>query len=330
MSVEVTERVSSRIERRLANDNFEELEVGWFGAEPLLGLGAMRRLSPRLRSTASAQGVTYSAKIVTNGLRLTSALARELVVDHEVDTAEVTLDGPPAIHDGRRHTKSGRPSFAQIFGNLRSVMADDVPLKLRLRCNVDTRNVETVDELIDLIADAGLSAGVEMYLAPVYSWGNDADSRSLAPQEFAAREIEWLAHMQAREFTISLLPERHTIVCLAVRPHGELIDADGTLFNCTEVSYVPSYGRPNRYALGNVRADHEPSAPAPFRDFTESIADGRQTLCADCFFLPACGGSCPKQWSEGRIPCPPAKHNLSERLLLWYAQQRIAQSVTAQ
>jgi uncharacterized protein len=35
--------------------------------------------------------------------------------------------------------------------------------------------------------------------------------------------------------------------------------------------------------------------------------------------LPTCGGGCPKEWSEGRKPCPPTKLNITERMLLTYA-----------
>ena len=38
--------------------------------------------------------------------------------------------------------------------------------------------------------------------------------------------------------------------------------------------------------------------------------------CWTCPMLPTCGGACPKEWSEGRIPCPPTKFNIKERMLL--------------
>jgi uncharacterized protein len=40
--------------------------------------------------------------------------------------------------------------------------------------------------------------------------------------------------------------------------------------------------------------------------------------------LPVCGGACPKQWHEGRAPCPSAKKNLGERLMLALALSQLS------
>jgi uncharacterized protein len=100
-----------------------------------------------------------------------------------------------------------------------------------------------------------------------------------------------------------------------------LTDALGNVFNCTEVSQVPAYGEPNKFALGTVD-ERTALAHVPFREFNDEIAKGEHSQCGACRMLPVCGGACPKQWSEGRVPCPPAKTNMPERLTLWYATQQ--------
>ena len=39
-----------------------------------------------------------------------------------------------------------------------------------------------------------------------------------------------------------------------------------------------------------------------------------QAQCARCPLLPVCGGSCPKLWQEGHLPCPSLRFNWNERL----------------
>lgn len=306
----------ARIDRRLASGRYDALSISWFGAEPLLGLDVMRTLSPRLLEQTARRELGFHAKIVTNGVRLTPEVAAELLALHHVTEAEVTLDGPAAVHDTRRHTKGGRPSFDRIVGNLVAVAArpDLAALRLVVRCNVDRDNADHVGELIDLLAERGLAERIDLYVSPVYAWGNDASS-GLTLEDFGVREVEWFAHMHQRGFRVGLLPTRRPIVCLAVQDHGELTDAFGGIFNCTEVSYVPAYGTPNRYEIGHV----ELRGRRPFRDFNEEIRDGTQAPCHHCPILPVCGGACPKLWSEGRVPCPSMKANLGERLLLWGA-----------
>ena len=314
-----------RLNRHLAMRTYEALEISWFGAEPLLGLKVMRRLSPRLIELAERHGVGYASTIVTNGLRLTPQIALELERIHRVRAAEVTLDGPESVHDARRHTKNGKPSFSRILANLVALSrTSSLRMELSVRCNVDRRNVDGVSELIDTLRAEGLQRRVALSFAPVYSWGNDADALALPLAEFGAREVEWFAQMHDRGYDLDLLPRRRPIVCLAVRSDGELTDAYGDVFTCTEVSYVPAYGRPNRFAIATLDDGDRHSGPQPFRRFNHEIAAGEHAQCSACPMLPACGGACPKQWSEGRVPCPSTKVNLPERLALWYATRQVA------
>lgn len=320
------EALLERLGRRLASGRYTHLKIGWFGAEPLAALHVLRRLSPRLQALAREHRCGYSARIVTNGLALTPAVADELV-SLGISEAEITLDGVGVTHDTRRPTKTGLGTYARIFDHVRTA-ADTAGLKVVVRCNVDRHNVDAVDALANALADAGLAERVSFYASPVYSWGNDAQAESLQPGAYAEQEIEWLAHQMRLGFTVGLVPPRRKIVCMSVQREAEVVDAYGTTFNCTEVPYVPAYGEPNVYALTfhGRGADDEarPSATAPLalRHFNEAVLNGTQSACADCRMLPVCGGHCPKAWQEGHPPCPPAKYNMPERLNLLFALQQ--------
>jgi uncharacterized protein len=315
------DKVLNRLENRIRSGGYSALSVGWFGGEPLLGLDVIRQLTPKLLSLARTYNLPYSAKIVTNGVLLTPEVALELYDTHSIQHAEITLDGVQAIHDMRRVTKGGGPSFDKIFSNLLHICAyPEVLLGLTIRCNVDQHNWTHVSELIDFLADHGLNKRASFYVAPIHSWGNNADVHGVPYEEFAALEIEWLAQLYNRGFKTGILPKRRKVVCLAVQRDGELTDAYGTVFNCTEVTHVPVYGNPNRYAIDGPGISR-PDAP-PFRNFNEEILNGRQPSCASCVMLPVCGGACPKLWQEGKIPCPSAKSNIRDRLALWYATQK--------
>jgi len=309
-----------RIRLRLASGRYSRLRIGWFGAEPLVGLRVMRAMSPLLQGAAEAGGCTYVAKIVTNGVLLTETTAVELVERHKVESAEVTLDGLAEHHDGRRFTKAGKPTFAQIFENLCAVAAlPNLPLRLIVRCNVDRFNVEGVSPLMRLLANRGLQRRISFYVAPIHSWGNDADELAMSPEEFGSREIEWLAELLNLGFEAVLLPTRKPVVCMAVQRDAELVDASGDVFNCTEVSQVPAYGSPNVYAIGRVGVG--PRSESRLSMFNDEVLKGAYG-CPTCPMLPVCGGGCPKQWHEGRVPCPSAKFNAPERLALLYAVSR--------
>ncbi len=310
------QRVVDRARRNLESGRYSDLNVGWFGSEPLLGLSVIRTLSPQLQALATEFGSTYHASVVTNGLLLTEEVARELEQRHGVVQVEVTLDGTEVDHDLRRAWKSGAASFRRIFTNLMAVArAADLRMAIVVRCNVDRTNADHVDGLIDLLAAEGLARRVSFYTAAVHDWGNDAHLAAFTPEEFARREGDWLEHQIRAGFQPRLIPGRKPITCLALERDGELVDAYGNLFSCTEVSYVPAYGVPNRYALGRLESGTLPGRRNLLADFNRRVSQ-RAVPCSDCRMLPVCGGACPKAWLEGQVPCPSAKHNITQRLLL--------------
>lgn len=317
-----------RVSQKLSAKSFRHLEIGWFGAEPLSGIGVMRAMSPELVKVAARHGCTYGAFIVTNGLALTPSVATQLVRECAVHRITITLDGVAEYHDSRRHLKDGRPTFQRIFANLVALaQRSDLQVQIDVRSNVDRFNFGGISPLLRLFVDHGIHQRINYYVEPIHSWGNDAHTRSLGPEEFAELEVGWLAEMMSLGFRVGVLPGLVPIVCLAVRPDAEVVDATGTLFNCTEVSYVPAYGVPNRFAIGSLDAGEVAERRETLGAFHDRVLRG-EVPCVSCRMLPVCGGACPKAWLEGHAPCPSAKTNIETRLLLAYATARRDESLT--
>jgi uncharacterized protein len=328
LSEEHQDRFLESVHNRLASGRYKKLGIGWFGAEPLAGRSVMTRMSPRLRAIADRFGCQYASSIVTNGLSLTDEVATELVEMHCVNAITISLDGTRDAHDLRRSTKTGKRTFDRIFANLINICSrTDIDVDIDVRANVDHRNRDAISPLLKQLAESGLQRRIRFYVSPIHSWGNDAHKLSLSPGDFAEQEIVWFAEMARLGFRVSMVPELTPIVCIAVRPESELIDATGALYNCTEVSYVPAYGVPNRFAIGHVETGETRDARQIFGGFNDRVASGAYG-CSNCRMLPVCGGACPKEWLEGRAPCPSAKLNIEQRLLLTYALSRIGGAET--
>lgn len=311
----------ARIHRKLTIGSYDRLQIGWFGGEPLSAMSVVRALSRRLQQTAGECGCQYQAQLTTNGLALTPRLARELVEAYGVTKIEVTRDGAADTHDQRRPMASGRGTYQRIYQNLGDLLKLDLPAQVSVRCNVDRRNADGVPELIDAIAALRPTNRLRLYFAPVHDWGNQASGLSLSPDEFADLEIEWATLMLQSGLSPALLPDAKPIVCMAVNRHSELIDPQGQIYNCTEVSLIPGLGNPNRYARGSLREAGSSARADQLAGFHDDVKDG-QFDCSSCAMLPVCGGGCPKQWNDGNKPCPSAKRNLPARLLLAYGASR--------
>lgn len=320
---EAQKQFLERTRKKLETRKFTSLSISWFGGEPLVGLSVIRSLTRQLKALAADFGCSYDAKMVTNGLALTETVSRELVEELNITKIEITLDGTKEYHNIRRMQKSGKPTFSKIFTNIVNLAQKHYSdVNLVIRCNVDYENYESVSPLLQVLAKANIQDKISFYVAPIHSWGNDAHKRSLSKEEFAELEIFWFSEMIELGFNIKLIPDRVPIVCMAVSPNAELVDAYGNIFNCTEVSYVPSYGSPNEYAIDHLSGKKMPGTRERLGSFNHKVSQGSYP-CSTCKMLPVCGGFCPKSWSEGLEPCPSAKYNIEDRLILNYALSRL-------
>ena len=324
MSLHVQDSLVQRIKNKLSAKNYESLSISWFGGEPIAGFSVIETLSPRIIDLADEFGLKYRAKIVTNGMLLNSEIIKKLSEDFKVVDFEITLDGSKEYHDNRRHTKAKGPTFDLIYSNI-ILLSQNPNISIVIRCNVDKTNYNGVSPLIQKLYQDNLHKRISFYVAPIHSWGNDAHKISAEKSQFSEWEIEWFIEMKELGFNISYLPHRKKSVCFTVQPDNELISPDGEVYGCSEVSLVPFYEKngENEHKLGHV-SDKEHSYYPHKNVFNSFYSKNhlKKFNCISCELLPVCGGSCPKEWEEGRIPCPSIKFNIKNRLLLYYLEHR--------
>jgi uncharacterized protein len=102
--------------------------VSFYGGEPLLRLDLIRTVVGDLRGRPD--GDRYKFIIDTNGLALTEE-AVELVADASIHL-QVSLDGPPAVHDRNRRTTGGAPTHGRLMAGLERLLRRDPGAARRL------------------------------------------------------------------------------------------------------------------------------------------------------------------------------------------------------
>ncbi len=306
------EATAARVEAALAEPAVRRVHVNWFGGEPLLALRTIRALSARFTAAAEAAGKPYAARIATNGSLLTARTLRVLHDECAVRSLEVTIDGPPVVHDLRRLKRDGTGSFERIVGALQSTPQG---LEVSIRINIDHENAPQIEALIGLLAAAGLARpGISLHPMPVHSWGNDVSKVELAAREYAALEAQWLRYADSLGFVFTPLPSRvKRTTCVATSVHAEVVDPQGRVYACSEHPLVPEVRQTGVVASVSELTGATARPRGMFDDWYEEIEAGAQQ-CGRCPLLPVCGGSCPKLWREGHLPCPSMKFNLEDRL----------------
>jgi len=312
--------VRKRVLAVLEREQTRSVRLDWFGGEPLMAYAVIRDLARSFVPVVDRRGVEWRSVIVTNGalldLRKIRVLARECRVTH----AEITIDGPPHIHDIHRPLKSGQGSFWRIVTAIKDSLDDSstASMTFGIRTNVDVHNEDYVEDLLRLLAAQGFAhPRVRFSIKPVHSWGNDVSELQLARDRFAQRESTWLSVMRDLGLHCEILPDVPTqVLCPAVTRSDELLTPTGQVFSCTEQPLVDHL---QGTALGYAGQAHlqrgEPRPAGIFDDWHEDVSTGERP-CSKCVLYASCGGACPKLWREGHIPCPSYKFNLQERLEL--------------
>lgn len=188
-------KIIQRIQKKLKDNNFKTLTIGWFGGEPLMAIDAIKLITHSLIKFCDSTSIKYSAKIVTNGVCLNAELFEMLVTKLNIHEIEITLDGTKEFHNQYRITKNREGSFDIIFRNLIDIVEKKTKKNLKcnisIRCNVNRFNETGVSPLLKLLAKYNLAEHIQFYVKSIYSWAqNDAHKNSIPPAAFAQKEMK--------------------------------------------------------------------------------------------------------------------------------------------
>lgn len=279
----------------------DDFSVTWYGGEPLLALARLLSMQDAILSLCAKRGIGVFTNVVTNGWFLDSLTAQRLA-NAGVRQVQVTLDGPPAIHDARRPTHDGLPTFDRIVENVHAAREH---MDVRLRTNLDRHNASHLPRLLDLLTAHGLLEN--LYLAPVVCYeaptpGSETpflDGPTMG--DILASCIDRLAPDDA---AIRLTPA--SLPCTALREATYVFGPTGHVYRCWH-----ELGHPE-LAVDHVQAGPGNRARRLFWMTYDPLA---YPECSECRVLPLCVGGCPEQRRRGIQPpmgCSPARSHLGE------------------
>ncbi|HER43394.1 MAG TPA: SPASM domain-containing protein [Candidatus Eisenbacteria bacterium] len=319
MSKSVEEALLRWVEKRIGPSN--ELHVTWYGGEPLLPAAyrVVERLSEAFMKLSAERGIKYGAHLVTNGYLLDRP-KMERLAGLGVELVQVTLDGPPEIHDARRHLAGGQGTFHRIIENIKETV--DLA-EFQLRVNVDRRNAMSALEVVEILRKEGLEGKVRPHLAQVVSDGatcGNIHELCYSSEEFARMEIEVYREAAARKLHVIRYPYRIPgAYCTSDRMNAFVIAPNGSIFKCWhEVTMTPDK------SIGSVLDEQEP--------FQKYIEDRwlrwdafEKPACRECDILPMCHGGCPlaamRDPESDRGACEHYKYHLEPLLEIRYQAQ---------
>jgi uncharacterized protein len=303
------DRVQSAILKLLDDrlDRIEQLTVTWFGGEPLVGQKPLFRLSQGFIDRCERAHVSYDASIITNGYLLTEETCRRLR-DARVSSAQVTIDGPPEIHDRMRPLANGAGTFRRIIDNLHHAIDY---LSIRLRINIDSGNRHETE---------GFRGKLSVYVGHIVGAGEKKSPPSasykspcLTNRAFAEAEAEFERMLDEYGFGSPGLPRPTGAPCTAVRKNELVVGSHGELYKCWE-----NVGDPTE-VIGHLTDVDDPSTRLNKWLSFDPFANQE---CASCIALPVCMGGCAHHAMD-RINyenrCGTFRHSHKEQVLQFVA-----------
>lgn len=265
-----------------------------FGGEPLLPGEAARESIARLLEGARARDLEVA--VVTNGHELVSYLP--LLQTAKIREIQVTLDGPPEIHDQRRPLRGGAGTFERVAAAIDAALALDLPVNVR--AVVDRDNIEHLPALADVAIARGWTRhprfktqlGRNYELHHCHSTPGQLYTRLELYQELyrLIGQHPQLQEFHRPSFSIARflfdhqqMPEPLFDACPATKSEWAF-DYSGSIYSCTAT--VGKQGEVLGTFFPEATLDAEAVAAWSERDVVAIDA------CRSCSSALACGGGC--------------------------------------
>lgn len=290
----------------------DRLLITWFGGEPLLAKDTIYRLSGAINNLASKSGCSHKAFMITNGTLFDKNSILRLK-DFGICDFQITLDGPPFIHNKRRamgQDGDGQDCFEIILSNIKELIRNE--MNVHIRVNIDDENIGSIEDLLDILESQGLK-NVNIYPARVMPYTDackSIENACLNQKEFArtgAKFYEMLLRRGLKTDYNSIYPKRRSNYCCADQINSFSIDPDGFIYKCWSDYGIKenSVGNIIDLSLGKkLKSGHIAWLTWDPFDFNQ---------CRKCKVLPLCMGGCPNAGMKvngGRPECSEIKFNL--------------------
>ena len=292
------EFISSKI------SGIRNLDVTWYGGEPLLAIDVIERLSSEIKDMCNKNNVQYSSGIITNAYLLDEVTCKKLK-DANVSFIQITLDGTRDIHDSRRMLKNNKGTFDIILNKIKKIKKFGFSISIRV--NVDIDNKDNYFELIELLKKENVLEYTEPYMA-IVTPTNDRYNIEKCFRDEKALENKYLAEKYTREIKESKeykYPNIKFSYCGADSLNSFVIEPRGNVVSCwDDIGYedkvIFNIEQKEFYSINKTKY--------LLYDVTEDVD------CKKCKCLPICMGGCPHKRLEGKKECDESYENLERSL----------------
>jgi uncharacterized protein len=299
------------------DNGVKNIGISWYGGEPLLEIKAINEISTKIIEVCDKNKISYSSSMISNGYLLNEK-AFETILKSRIKFIQITLDGPPDIHNHFRPLQDGSPTFSIIIKNIKKFIDfTKGKVKIAIRINLAQENMESSFNLIKILEKEGLKNKVSIYPGQIIT--DNSQMTCLLDNKFSDIEIKFMERILRKGWKIHLPPLPKSTYCSAFIKNSYVIGPNLNLYKCWESIGV------DKLKIGSINNDGEIKFRESYINWL-SFDPFEIKECKNCKFLPLCMGGCiSKTIEEKQIynklkhgKCPSLKNNLLNKLEIYY------------
>ena len=286
MDSDTIEKVKKHIETYTIENKIEELELSWFGGEPLLFFDeCIVGISLFAIDFCNKNNIKFINGITTNAYLITEDMLQKMK-EINLDTFQITIDGCREQHNQVRN-HSGLPSFDIILNNIVKILEVMPNASITLRFNYTNNNIIASKIIED----------VNSCIPPKYR-----DKIISLLRKVWQIEEEEINEQSLEDIHAKFLENKYKTCnpeifnsyesCYVEDIHFNTVFPNGTVDKCNNISPKKSRGKLNED--GSITWKSYPSY------YKNSIfAKKEEYPCYKCKYLPLCMGPCPSIRDKG-------------------------------
>lgn len=296
--------VCSFIKDRLDNNKLvKELNITWFGGEPLLNIEQIQNIGNFVKLYCNNNNIQLSTNIITNGLLLTKYNIR-ILQEFNLKNMQISMDGYVDFYN--KYKNVGVLELKNLIQTISNI-CDKIHITIRLNSSKD--NIESIKKLCKTLYEIEpIRNNVKISIAQIIS----EKVNSLNNKEFSETKLALLKYINDigwKNQIDNFVPVPKTIPCGLMQATNFVIDPMGYLYKCEH--YI---GQPE-YSIGDVKKGV--TYPSFYAEF---INVPLKKECNSCSIYPVCRGGCTQRRyeKETSVNCEEKKKEVLDILNLYY------------
>lgn len=282
MSDDVHNRILKLITNIATEQQIEYFHLDWFGGEPLLCYKkSVVPITQFARNECAKHNIKFSSGITTNGYLITPNMF-DFFREVNMQSFQITLDGPENIHNSIRFADKNHGSYNQIVKNI-SLLAENLnPENLCLRINYTSDSFPYIDTIIHSF-DEKIRPNIKILLQQVWQ---DEGKKQIDIEDVYKLKNKF----DSNGFKVekSFLNKQGDTTCYADNLNQAVVNYDGRIFKCTALNFEEEKEDGNLAEDGNILWTHSLAYKLQYATFENEH-------CKECKFLPLCYGPCHKK-----------------------------------